>query len=152
MPWDERAYMKRWYAENRVEVVAKFREKRERLKAWKLACLLLNPETVNAWFLEHAERTAATKRIGRKNGKLKRRAVPGKMSRGLAKRLFASQRGKCAACRAPTPKGMHLDHIHPLAAGGSNNDENIQLLCPTCNISKRDKHPVEFMQSMGFLL
>lgn len=45
-----------------------------------------------------------------------------------------------------------MDHIMPLALGGTNTDDNIQLLCPTCNRSKHAKHPVDFMQQRGFLL
>lgn len=33
-----------------------------------------------------------------------------------------------------------------------NADENVQLLCSRCNLSKGAKHPVEFMQSQGYLL
>lgn len=45
-----------------------------------------------------------------------------------------------------------MDHIVPLALGGSNTDGNIQLLRATCNQQKHAKHPVVFMQERGFLL
>lgn len=62
------------------------------------------------------------------------------------------QRGKCVVCRIDISKRYHIDHIMPLALGGSNDKSNIQLLCPFCNMSKQDKHPIDFMQSRGFLL
>jgi len=40
----------------------------------------------------------------------------------------------------------------PLALGGANADDNIQLLRSTCNQQKHAKHPVDFMQQKGFLL
>ena len=40
----------------------------------------------------------------------------------------------------------------PLALGGKHEDENLQLLCATCNLSKGAKHPIAFMQSKGRLL
>lgn len=77
----------------------------------------------------------------------------GDLSKGLAERLFKLQRGKCACgCGQPLGDDYHLDHRMPLALGGSNTDDNIQLLTATCNLKKGAKHPVEFMQSRGFLL
>lgn len=85
----------------------------------------------------------------------KRRALKanscGTLSKGLAKKLFTLQKGKCPCCRKPLGNNYHMDHIMPLALGGENTDDNIQLLRSTCNLSKGAKHPVDFMQSRGFL-
>ena len=43
---------------------------------------------------------------------------------------------KCAKCGELND--LHLDHIVPLALNGSNDLDNLQLLCRTCNIQKRD--------------
>lgn len=77
----------------------------------------------------------------------------GMLSKGLADKLFALQRGKCACgCKQPLGDDYHLDHIIPLALGGANTDDNIQLLRPLCNHQKNAKHPIDFMQSRGYLL
>lgn len=69
------------------------------------------------------------------------------------KSLMVLQRGKCAVCKVSLAEaGRHLDHIMPLALGGLHSSENVQLLCPPCNLTKHAKHPVEFMQQKGFLL
>lgn len=79
-------------------------------------------------------------------------AAGGKLSYGLADRLFKLQRGKCPCCAKLLGKNYHLDHIMPLSLGGPNTDDNIQLLRQHCNNQKYAKHPVDFMQSRGFLL
>lgn len=77
----------------------------------------------------------------------------GKLSKGLADKLFKLQRGKCACgCKKLLGDNFHIDHIMPLALGGTNTDNNIQLLRSTCNNQKSAKHPIDFMQSRGFLL
>ena len=68
------------------------------------------------------------------------------------KTLFSLQRGKCAVCREGIKGCFQVDHILPLKLGGSNGKENLQILCPQCNKSKYTKHPIDFMQTRGFLL
>lgn len=67
-------------------------------------------------------------------------------------RLKVLQKGLCAVCKTKLKKGYHVDHIIPLALRGSNYANNLQLLCPPCNLTKNAKHPVDFMQERGFLL
>ncbi len=75
-----------------------------------------------------------------------------RLSKGLVEKLLILQRGKCVCCGCDLDGKYHLDHIVPLALGGKNRDENMQLLLPLCNMQKHAKHPVDFMQSRGFLL
>lgn len=78
--------------------------------------------------------------------------VGGKLSRDIKAVLMEKQRGKCACCGTDVKETAQLDHIVPLALGGPHIDSNIQLLCPFCNGSKHARHPIDFMQSRGFLL
>lgn len=66
-------------------------------------------------------------------------------------RIRLAQKGRCAAC-GKTRKKLSVDHIVPLSKGGTNWPSNIQLLCKSCNSSKKDKDPLTFMQSRGYLL
>ena len=124
----------------------------KRLKASNAAWRASNPERAKA-------NAAAWRAANPENGKInvqnrlaKKRANGGILSQGLSAKLFKLQRGKCACCSSPLGTNFHLDHIMPIALGGPNTDENIQLLRGLCNKQKHAAHPVDFMQQRGFLL
>jgi len=74
-------------------------------------------------------------------------------SPNLSEKLFVLQKGICACgCQQPLGRDYHLDHRMPLALGGTNTDDNVQLLTKLCNLQKGKKHPIDFMQSRGFLI
>lgn len=91
-------------------------------------------------------------RIKCANRRAKKKSSGGVLSKNIKSRLLKIQKGRCACCGKPLGDNYHLDHIVPLALGGSNTDQNIQLLRAECNIQKGAKHPVDFMQQKGFLL
>lgn len=68
--------------------------------------------------------------------------------------LFKIQKGKCANkwCRKDVSGGYHVDHVMPLALGGSNTKQNLQILCSECNLKKNAKHPIDFARQNGLLL
>ena len=41
---------------------------------------------------------------------------------------------------------LELDHIVPLHIGGGNDDDNLQLLCPSCHLEKTRKERSSFMR------
>ena len=110
-----------------------------------------NPEKTKSDNAKYYAENPDASRIKNQNYRAKKRANGGKLSKGLAAKLFKLQQGKCACCRNHLDK-YHLDHRMPIALGGENEDLNMQLLCPTCNLQKHAKHPIDFMQSKGFLL
>lgn len=67
--------------------------------------------------------------------------------------ILKAQGGRCAYCRADLCKSKrHVDHILPLALGGSNWRENLQYLCQPCNQSKSARDPATYARSIGLLL
>ena len=126
-PEKERAAQAAWYAAN---------------SHWVKACVaarhIANPEAA---------------RIKDQNRRARKIEASGRLSPDIAERLLRLQRGRCACgCKQPLGDDFHRDHIMPLALGGSNTDDNIQLLRSTCNQQKHAKHPIDFMQQRGFLL
>lgn len=84
--------------------------------------------------------------------KHRRRGAGGSFSKKDIDFLMRSQKQKCVSCFTSLLDGKHIDHILPIALGGTNDPTNLQLLCPKCNREKSAKHPIDFMQSKGFLL
>jgi 5-methylcytosine-specific restriction endonuclease McrA len=41
--------------------------------------------------------------------------------------------GKCAICDEKLKQKFEVDHIKPLASGGTNDVKNLQLLCKSCH-------------------
>lgn len=157
------AYMKVYYANNRdhlIAVASKYladnkdainKAERERYKKedhWRVK----NPEKHKARLAEYLAQNREARRIYEHNRRARKRSAGGEISHGIAKRLFALQKGLCPCCNRQLGKDYHMDHIIPLALGGSNDDGNMQLLRAECNLEKQAKHPVDFMQSRGFLL
>lgn len=61
-----------------------------------------------------------------------RRSIPD----DLKQYIWTRDEGRCRSCGATTE--LQFDHIIPVAKGGSNNSENLQILCGPCNRSKSD--------------
>ena len=144
-----RAYRAYHYAKNKERVL-------ENTSLWQRN----NPEKVAArnkrWADANPDKVRAKNKKNEKVRGQNRRALVrsaiGKLSKDLPAKLFALQGGKCPCCAQSLGTDYHLDHIQPLALGGSNTDDNMQLLRASCNLQKHAKHPVDFMQSRGFLL
>lgn len=111
-----------------------------------------NPEKAAAAVERCHRRNPEYIRLKSQNRRARIKFDGGKLSKGIEQKLLNLQRGKCACCGQPIGDDYHLDHIMPLALGGSHSDDNIQLLKSACNIKKNAKHPIDFMQSKGFLL
>lgn len=127
-------------------------ENKERYNTAASAWYYANKDIAAALNKEWHKNNPDAKRIYSQNRRALKKDNGGKLSKGLAEKLFKLQKGKCACCGKHLGDDYHLDHIMPLYLGGANEDWNIQLLLSKCNHKKRSKHPIDFMQSKGFLL
>ena len=149
-----RAYSSAHYAANSERLNASkalyYAANKEKFRAYYVNCMASNPEKVQkrkaAWHKANLDKARISHQTRRA------RATGGKLSMGIAKKLYELQKGKCPCCKLNLGKDYHLDHIMPLALGGSNTDENIQLLRRKCNLQKGAKHPAVFMRQRGLLI
>lgn len=66
--------------------------------------------------------------------------------------ILKRQKYKCVNCRKSLIKKYHVDHIIPIALNGDNDINNLQGLCPSCNMNKNAKPPEQWAKENGRLL
>lgn len=82
--------------------------------------------------------------------KARRRKAEGSHSLGDIDFLMREQRGCCVYCDTNIAEQFHVDHIIPIIKGGTNYAGNLQLLCPSCNVRKSHRLPVEYKKVIGY--
>jgi hypothetical protein len=146
-----KAYSKSYYAKNRNILLENQKNSSSR-KLYSAAWRKNNREKC-VQYTQFWQQNNRLKMIEKwKRHKAKRRAISGVPSPRIIDQLMRSQRGLCACCGKKLANKFHLDHIFPIALGGTSEDFNLQLLRAECNMKKGSKHPVDYMQSIGRLL
>lgn len=146
-----RAYKRAWGIKQRAERPdIRKASKKAWAAQWREKNRALANAQVKAWYDANPEKKRLIKRVAA----ARRRNAPGKFTSQDVRDLLKLQKHKCAYafCRASLKAGFDVDHIVPIALGGSNDRRNIQLLCEPCNTRKSAKHPVTFAQENGLLL
>lgn len=91
-----------------------------------------------------------------RNRRARSKGAEGSHSKEDVLRILELQKERCATCTKKLvvagPGRYHVDHIYPLARGGSNFPSNLQMLCPKCNLKKNAKDPIIWQQIHGKLL
>lgn len=158
-----RRYGPEYREQNREVLNAKNRawreNNRERVAAYNKAYWAAHPELSTKYAGRYAERIAAYNREYAKTHREyfarharvtgpKRRAA--KLGNGGSHTIediqvqYDRQNGCCFYCHKKVGGKYHVDHVIPIALGGSDDPENLVIACPKCNISKGAKHPQDF--------
>lgn len=124
-----REYEREWYHKNREHILE---HKKEYNKEYKK-----RPD--------FKERRTVMDR----NARARRRNVQGKHTVKEIKDQLKRQKGKCYWCGKKLNKDVdvdapQVDHVIPLARGGTNDISNIVIACAACNQSKNDSLPSEW--------
>jgi 5-methylcytosine-specific restriction endonuclease McrA len=88
------------------------------------------------WELVARKPTRHQRRKEIERAKRKRR---GTISSSKRERIYKRDGRRCMWCGRKD--NLTIDHIVPLSKGGSNDDENLQTLCKSCNQDKADELP-----------
>lgn len=120
--------------------------------AWRAAYPERARASVRAWAKANPDRMSAHHR----NRRAVIRQSEGTHTAADIKAILESQRGLCANCTSKLFKSgankFHVDHIQPIAKGGSNDKYNLQCLCPGCNQRKWAKDPLDWAKENGKLV
>ena len=63
------------------------------------------------------------------------------MTSSLRREILVRDNYRCRHCgfTSHNAKGLHIDHVYPVARGGRTVSSNLQVLCAPCNLSKGKK-------------
>lgn len=129
---------RKWKDANRERTIEASREWRKK-----------NPDAGRLWHTNNREQSRANVR----NRYARKKRAAGSHTAEDIRNILEAQGHRCPYCRANLRRVQrHVDHIVPLARGGSNDCSNLQVTCKPCNLSKSDRDPIEFAQQMGRLL
>jgi 5-methylcytosine-specific restriction endonuclease McrA len=140
----EKAAWDTYYAANREQ-------RREHCRQYHLTHREERAAYAAAYNAEHrAERTAhnaehhAERAAWSRNRRARIAESPGTHTVEDVLAQYDRQHGKCYWCQGPVGRHYEVDHVMPLALGGSNGPENLVISCTHCNRSKGTKLPHEF--------
>lgn len=151
---ERNASSRKYYADNVEEQTAwqrqYYAEHSEELRMWARAYYREHQEHYLDYAAQYRQSHREQMRTWARNRLAREKDADGTHTSEDIEAQYARQRGKCfwrsvnEDCTVSLKDGYHVDHVVPLSKGGSNGPENLVLACPTCNLQKHAKHPMEW--------
>lgn len=96
------------------------------------------------WRANNLERARLNARLREARRRERKRKAAGSATKDQVLARITYYGWRCWVCRGSFD---HIDHVLPLALGGSGWPANLRPICVTCNLSKGAKHPLDFLRS-----
>jgi 5-methylcytosine-specific restriction endonuclease McrA len=103
-----------------------------KVKSWKQA----NPRKVKEYGRQYCQRHPEALKAAKANRRAREARIGGTLSAADVKKIILLWGGHCWICGRPYGA---IDHVIPLARGGSNCPSNLRPICKSCNSSKGAK-------------
>lgn len=136
---DRSEYFREYHARNKER-------RNARSKAWRDANPERSREQSRRWAETNPEKVQENLRRHHRTEKYRvtravrrNRDVPGHASKDQIEARVIYFGSRCWVCRAPYDS---IDHVKPLARGGSNWPGNLRPICRPCNTRKKDRWPL----------
>lgn len=144
---------KKWVQKNRTRLNARHRSYYPRRKQYFADRYQTRKEILHSYFKEfkladpervldrnrrysHTDNGRLHKRVNSRQYQARKFGAKGRYTPEDVLTQYTRQKGHCYYCKKRVGKQYHVDHIVPLARGGSNGPENLVIACPTCNLRK----------------
>lgn len=130
----------------------RYAEKRDEIQAQRLGYRSANRHLAREYTKEWSAANPLKRKAAKQAYRARKRGADGAHTGEDIATLLTLQKGRCAMCADDIKKTFQVDHIVPLAMGGTNDRLNLQLLCGSCNASKGARDPLLVAQRLGRLL
>lgn len=114
------------------EAMARDEDRRQKAREYNRQWVAANRERLNAYSREYNKRNPDVEW----NKKQRRRTAERNGKRVDRQAIWERDGGVCRICNDPIEGPFHIDHIVPLALGGTHEPANCQLAHPACNQEK----------------
>lgn len=121
----------------RQQVLARYYSKSDEIKA-----------KVREWQDNNRDRVRAYKQATKA---ARRSTVEVGMSGAELHEWRSAQPKVCHWCGVKCARKFHVDHYRALSKGGKHEASNLRIACPTCNLRKHAKDPLDFAREVGRL-
>ena len=108
-------------------------EARRRKYAYTAKWRARNPKYTTKWCRKNKIKARL---YWHKRNSLINNADDGTVTTEALKAMMYRQKEECNECKKNIANEYHIDHIIPISKEGQHTIDNIQLLCPFCNLSK----------------
>lgn len=125
--------IEQYRARDRVYSKARYLRESEKCKA-----------ATRSWVERNRDKSRAAGAANESNRRARIAGAPGSHTKTERADLVASYLGLCAYCDS---KATAIDHVVPIARGGSNDIGNLVPACKSCNSAKKDRSLLTFLSN-----